>query len=132
MTSFLKKYDQFKELASIYESVTVRNQQVVRDGFSLYEEVDCFFNFLYHDHPDKLSKEYTKVVRLLSRRQVKQEMHRYFKPMSYAPGSGQWRLDRSALIRKILPFKAGSSPRKQEIKKVLDCLHCLPIQLFIE
>ena len=105
---------------------------MVRDGFSLYEEVDCFFNFLYHDHPDKLSKEYTKVVRLLSRRQVKQEMRRYFKSMSYAPGSGQWRLDRSALIREILPFKAGSSPRKQEIKVVLDCLHCQPIQLSIE
>jgi len=45
--------------------------------------------------------------------------------MSYAPRSGQWRLDRRNRIRKILPFKAGDSPQKQEIKEVLDCLHCL-------
>ena len=122
---FLKKCDQFKEFASLYESVTGRNQQMVREGFSLYEELDYFFNFLYHDHPDKPSKGCNKEVRSLSRRQVEKEILRYFKSMPYAPGSGQWRLDRSARIREILPFKAGSSPQKQEIKEVLDCLHCL-------
>ena len=122
---FLKKCDQFKEFASLYESVTGRNQRMVREGFSLYEELDYFFNFLYHDHPDKPSKEYTKEVRSLSRRQVEKEILHYFKSMPYAPGSGQWRLDRSARIREILPFKAGSSPRKDEIKEVLGCLHCL-------
>ena len=121
---FLKKCDQFKEFASIYESVTGRNQQMVREGFSLYEEVDYFFNYLYHDHPDKPSKGY-KRERSLTSREVKQEIHRYFKSMPYAPGSGQWRLDRGNRIRELLPFKAGSSPRKLEIKEVLDCLHCL-------
>ena len=63
---------------------------MIRDGFSLYEEVDYFFNYLYHDHPDKPSKEYTEEVRSLSRRQVKKERLRYFELMSisYAPGSG--------------------------------------------
>lgn len=122
---FLKKCNQFKEFASLYESVTGRNQQMVGDGFTLYEEVDYFFNFLYHDHPDKPSKEYNERKRSLTSREVKQEIHRYFKSMSYVPGSGQWRLDRRNRIRKILPFKAGSSPRKQEIKEVLGCLHCL-------
>lgn len=122
---FLKECDQFKEFASLYESVTGRNQQMVQEGFSLYEEVDYFFNYLYHDHPDKPSKEYTKVVRSLTSKEVKQEIRRYFKSMPYAPGSGQWRLDRRNRIRKILPFKAGSSPQKEKIKEVLDCLHCL-------
>ena len=122
---FLKKCDQFKEFASLYESVTGRNQQMVRDGFTLYEEVDYFFNFLYHDHPDKPSKEYNERKRSLTSREVKQEIHRYFKSMPYAPGSGQWRLDRRNRIRKILPFKAGDSPQKEEIKEVLGCLHCL-------
>ena len=45
--------------------------------------------------------------------------------MPYAPGSGQWRLDRGNHIRKILPFNAGDSPQKEEIKEVLGCLHCL-------
>lgn len=123
---FLKKCDQFKEFASLYESVTGRNQQMVREGFSLYEEVDYFFNYLYHYHPDRPSKEYTKEVRSLSRRQVEKEILRYFElmSMSYAPGSGQWRLDRSALIREILPFEI-QSPKKKEIREVLDCLHCL-------
>ncbi len=128
---FLKKCDQFKEFASLYESVTGRNQQMVREGFSLYEEVDYFFNYLYHYHPDMPSKEYTKEVRSLTPKEekkeirLKQEIRHYFKSMLYAPGSGQWRLDNRNLIRELLPFKAGSSPRKQEIKKVLDRLHCL-------
>ena len=122
---FLKKCDQFKEFASLYESVTGRNQQMVREGFSLYEEVDYFLNFLYHDHPNKPSKEYNQEVRSLTSREVKQEIRRYFKSMPYAPGSGLWRLDRRNRIRKILPFKAGDSPQMQEIREVLDCLHCL-------
>ena len=123
---FLKKCDQFKEFASLYESVTGRNQQMIREGFSLYEEVDYFFNYLYHYHPDEPSKEYTKEVRSLTSREVKQEIRRYFKlmSMSYAPGSGLWRLDRRDRIREILPFEI-QSPKKEEIKEVLGCLHCL-------
>ena len=124
---FLKKCDQFKDFASLYESVTGRNQQMVSDGFTLYEEVDYFFNFLYHRHPDKPSKEYTKEVRSLSRRRVKQEILRYFElmSMSYESEEEQWRLDRRNRIRELLPFKAGRSPRKEKIEEVLDCLHCL-------
>ncbi len=128
---FLKKCDQFKEFASLYESVTGRNQQMVREGFSLYEEVDYFFNYLYHYHPEKPSKEYTKEVRSLTPKEekkeirLKQEIRHYFKSMPYAPGSGQWRLKRRKRIRKILPFKADSSPGKEEIEEVLDRLHCL-------
>ncbi len=123
---FLKKCDQFKEFASLYESVTGRNQQMVREGFSLYEELDYFFNFLYHDHPDKPSKGCNK-NRSLTSREVKQEILRYFElmSMSYAPGRGLWRLDRRNRIRELLPFKAGDSPRKEKIEEVLECLHCL-------
>ena len=121
---FLKKCDQFKEFASLYESVTGRNQQMVREGFSLYEEVDYFFNYLYHDHLDKPSKEYTKGERSLTSREVKQEIRRYFKIMSYEPGSGMWRLERRDRIQEILPFEI-QSPKKKEIREVLDCLHCL-------
>ena len=125
---FFKKCDQFKEFASLYESVTGRNQQMVDDGFTLYEEVDYFFYYLYSNYPDKPSKEYKERKRSLTSGEVKQEkILRYFElmSMSYAPEEEQWRLDRRKRIRKILPFKAGSSPRKEEIEKVLDCLHCL-------
>lgn len=120
---FLKKCDQFKEFASLYESVTGRNQQMVDDGFTLYEEVDYFFNFLYHNHPDKPSKEYTKEVRSLNSRE--EEIRHYFELMSYESKKERWRLDRRNRIRELLPFKAGSSPRKEKIEEVLDCLHCL-------
>jgi hypothetical protein len=120
---FLKKCDQFKEFASLYESVTGRNQQMVDDGFTLYEEVDYFFNFLYHNHPDKPSKEYTKEVQSLNSRE--EEIRHYFELMSYESKKERWRLDRRNRIRELLPFKAGSSPRKEKIEEVLDCLHCL-------
>ena len=132
---FRKKCDQFKEFASLYESVTGRNQQMVREGFSLYEEVDYFFNYLYHDHPNTPSKEYTKEVRSFSsekekQKEVKQEIRRYFKLMSmfYDPEEEQWRLDRRNRIREILPFEIQSPKKKeikQEIEEVLDYLHCL-------
>ena len=120
---FLKKCDQFKEFASLYESVTGRNQQMVSDGFTLYEEVDYFFNYLYHDHPYQPSKEYTKEVRSLNSRE--EEIRHYFELMSYESKKERWRLDRRNRIRELLPFKAGSSPRKEKIEEVLDCLHCL-------
>ena len=120
---FLKKCDQFKEFASLYESVTGRNQQMVSDGFTLYEEVDYFFNYLYHDHPYQPSKEYTKEVRSLNSRE--EEIRHYFELMSYESNKERWRLKRRDRIREILPFKAGRSPQKQEIQEVLDCLHCL-------
>ena len=122
---FRKKCDQFKEFASLYESVTGRNQQMVGDGFTLYEEVDYFFNYLYHDHPEQPSKECTKEVRSLSHRRVEKEILHYFElmSMSYAPKKERWRLKRRNCIRKILPFKADYSPKKQEIREVLECLH---------
>lgn len=119
---FLKKCDQFKEFASLYESVTGRNQQMVSDGFTLYEEVDYFFNYLYHDHPYQPSKEYTKEVRSLTSRE--QEIRDYFEIMSYESEEEQWRLERRNYIREILPFEI-QSPKKEEIKEVLKRLHCL-------
>ena len=121
---FLKKCDQFKEFASLYESVTGRNQQMVDDGFTLYEEVDFFFNFLYHDHPYTPSKEYTKEVRSLTSEEKKQEIRDYFEIMSYESEEEQWRLERRNYIREILPFEI-QSPKKEEIKEVLKRLHCL-------
>lgn len=123
--SFLRKCDRFKEFAILYESTTGRNQQMVQEGFSLYQEVDYFLNYLYHDHPNRPSKRYTKEVRSLSQKKVKQEILRYFKEMGYSPGDGQWRLDRSAYIQKVLPFKKTQKPDKDKIKQILDCLHCL-------
>lgn len=122
---FLRKCDQFKEFASIYKSVTGRNQQMVQEGFSLYQEVDYFLNYLYHDHPNTPSKRHTEEVRSLSPKKVEREILRYFKEMDYIPGDGQWRLDRSAYIQKVLPFKKTQKPEKDKIKQVLDCLHCL-------
>ena len=122
---FLKKCDQFKEFASLYESVTGRNQQMVREGFSLYEEVDYFFFFLYDRHPEKPSKEYTKEVRSLKSKEKKiRQIRRYFKIMSYESEEEQWRLERRNYIREILPFEI-QSPKKEEIKEVLECLHSL-------
>ena len=122
---FLKKCDQFKEFASLYESVTGRNQQMVDDGFTLYEEVDYFFFFLYDRHPEKPSKEYTKEVRSLKSKEKKiRQIRRYFKIMSYESEEEQWRLERRNYIREILPFEI-QSPKKEEIKEVLECLHSL-------
>lgn len=122
---FLRKCDQFKEFASIYRSVTGRNQQMVQDGFSLYQEVDYFLNYLYHNHRNRPSRRYTKEARSLSQKKVKQEILRYFKEMVYSPKDDKWRLKRSTDIQELLPLKKTQKPEKDKIKQVLDCLHCL-------
>jgi hypothetical protein len=122
---FLQKCDKFILFAHLYERVTGRNKQMVDDGYSLYQEVDYFFNYLFHDGSQP-SKEYKhKKARTLDDNDRKREILKYFYQLPYKPHSEDWRLERTVYIQKVLDAKHISNLTMTEVKGVLGRLHCL-------
>ena len=97
---FLQKCDKFVAFALLYEKVTGRNQQMVKDGFSLYQEVDYFFNFLYHEDSRPSNEYKNKKARSLDDKAKKREIQKYFRQLPYHPHSEDWRLERTEYIQK--------------------------------
>ena len=124
------KYDavceKYKEFATLYVKVTGRNQQMVTDGFTLLQEVDYLFNYLYHDHPQTPSHG-QKVSRSLSQTQREHDIKKYFKDMCnhYKHDPQGWRLDRTRLVKKLLDKKHIKKLSWDDVKDVVFCLHCL-------
>lgn len=123
---FLLKCDKFKEFAKLYEEVTGRNKQMVADGFTLYQEVDYFFNYLYHDAPNKPSNVYKNgKLRTLTERHKRAEILKYFKQMPYDKSSEHFRLDRSVFIQEQLDPENIDNLTMKNIKEIFNCFHCL-------
>ena len=122
---FLQKCDKFVSFALLYEKVTGRNQQMVKDGFSLYQEVDYFFNFLYHEDSRPSNEYKNKKARSLDDKAKKREIQKYFRQLPYHPHSEDWRLERTEYIQKVLDANHISKLTMTEVKCVLSRLHCL-------
>lgn len=124
--NFLTKCDKFRDFANFYEQTTGRHPQMVNDGFTLYQEVDYFFNYLYHNAPNTPSYAYkNNPARPLSLKQKRAEVLKYFKQMPYDKTSVQDRISRSTFIQKQLSPNNITHLSPQDIKAVLACLHCL-------
>ena len=119
---YTAKCDAYKDFAILYESCTGRNQDMVKLGYSLYQEIDYFFNYLYHDCNGKPSNKCI-VPRNLTKAQAKSEIIKYFKTMKY-DHSQDWRLDRTSLVRRLLSPTNISSITSKDIKEICMCLHC--------
>lgn len=119
---YTAKCDAYKDFATLYEKYTGRNQDMVKLGYSLYQEIDYFFNYLYHDCNGQPSNKCAK-PRTLTKGQVKAEIIRYFKTMKYNHDQ-DWRLKRTERVRKLLSPANISSISSQDIKEVCMCLHC--------
>ena len=100
-------YEKYKEFANIYEQITCRNPQMVTDGYTLFQEIDYLFNYLYHDHPETPSRG-LKDARNLTSFQRDKAISKYYKDMCefYANHPQHWRLDRTKLIQKTLNVNA--------------------------
>lgn len=124
------KYDALCEnylsFAKLYENVTGRNPQMVADGFTLLQEVDYLFNYLYHDHP-KTPSHGIKVPKRLSDIQKEKAISTYFKDMCnhYTHDPQHWRLERTRTIQKLLDKKHIKKLSWDDVKDVVFCLHCL-------
>ena len=123
---FLSKCDKFIDFAHFYEKTTGRNPQMVSDGFTLYQEIDYFFNYLYHNAPKKPSNIYkNKKARTLTDTQKRLEVLKFFKQMPYNKDSEYFRIERSLFIQdKLMPSNISKITMK-DVKDILDCFHCL-------
>lgn len=124
------KYDALCEkyihFANLYEKITGRNPKMVKDGFTLLQEVDYLFNYLYHDHPQTPSHG-QEVTRQISEKQREKEVKKYFKDMCahYSKEPQHWRLDSTRKVQKILGIAAIKKMKWNGVEEVANCLHCL-------
>lgn len=116
------KCDAYKDFAILYENCTGRNQDMVKLGYSIYQEIDYFFNYLYHDCNGKPSNKCI-VPRHLTKAQTKSEIKKYFKTMKYDHRQ-EWRLERTSLVRRLLSPTNISSITSKDINDICMCLHC--------
>ena len=118
--------EKYKSFAALYERVTGRNKKMKADGFTLLQEVDYLFNFLYHDHP-KTPSHGQNQPRKLSEIQKEKDIKTYFNEMCdhYTKDSQKWRLKRTKIIQKNLDKKVIKKIGWKEVKDVVSCLHCL-------
>ena len=98
---------------------------MVKDGFSIYQEVDYFFNFLYHEDSRPSNEYKNKKARSLDDKAKKREIQKYFRQLPYHPHSEDWRLERTEYIQKALDSNHISKLTMTEVKGVLSRLHCL-------
>ena len=117
--------EEYIKFATLYEKITGRNIKMKNDGFTLLQEVDYLFNFLYHDHPRKPSRNQKK-RRILTDEQREKEIKKYFKEMSdrYEIDPQEWRNKRKRIIQKRLNPNAIQNLGWDEAKEVVNCLHC--------
>lgn len=124
------KYDaaceKYNDFAQLYKKLTGRNPKMVKAGFTLLQEVDYFFNYLYHDHPQIPSNGQT-IPRSLSAIQRDKDILRYFKDMClwYDNNPQEWRLDRTTKIRYLLAPNHIDRLTWVDVKEVIKCFHCL-------
>lgn len=118
--------DKYKEFAQLYDSQTGRNPKMVKDGYTLLQEVDYLFNYLYHDHPNTPSHG-QKVQRTISDGNRNKEIIRYYKDMCswYDKDPQSWRLDRTKTVQTLLAPGRIDKLSWDDVKDVIMCLHCL-------
>lgn len=124
------KYDaaceEYLRFANRYKKITGRNTQMVKDGFTLFQEVDYLLNFIYHDHPDQPAKGF-KIPRKLATAAMDQEILRYFNEMSswYSDHPQSERLSRTKRIQRLLAPGQIDKLSRNDVKEVVKCFHCL-------
>lgn len=122
---YLAACDQYSDFATFYKKVTGRNQDMENDGYTLFQEVDYFFNYLYHDHPLTPSN---KVIqkRALTEKEREKEVRKYFKQLEtyYLSNKQSWRLQRTHLIKNKLSPNNIKNINWNDISEVVKCFHC--------
>lgn len=115
------KYDDF---AKLYASVVTRDNMFVNNGYTLYQEVDCFFNYLFHDHYSKPSSK--GILRNLDNNARKQEIRKYYRQMmrDYGDDAQLWRVKNSTFLQDHLTPENISRLTINDVEAVVNRLQC--------
>lgn len=120
------KCEYYKQFAAQYEQTTGRNERMVRNGFSLLQEIDYLFNYLYNDHPSRPSNN-CSTPRSVSDDKRQKEIIKYFELMSkhYEESQQIYRVQDSEEIQSRLSPNKIDRLTWDDVREVLKRLHCL-------
>lgn len=122
--SLLSAYNNFVKL---YE----KNCPRLIPRLSVYQEVDGFFNYLFHEHPLKPSYPYMEKepYRPLNEenqiKEIKSYAKQYMKWLTENPTFENYRFKCIRTIKKHLSKSHIDILSESEVKEVVNCLHCM-------
>lgn len=122
------------DFAELYEKHVGR----IIPKLPLYQETDAFFNYLFHEHPNTPSNEYSrKASRKLNKKQFESELKDYslqFREwMRRYPQSEDYRLSNIKTIKTLLTKEHLNKLTLNDVDQVVGCFHCMksmPINKF--
>lgn len=123
---YLLSLDYYKEFATIYETYGGR----LNPRITLFQEIDSFFNFLFHDHEKKPSNKYLKQkARKLNESQRIQQFKKYY--IDYTqwfnenPDYDLYRLKKINFAKKNLHKKKIYTIQPEVVREIVNSLHCM-------
>lgn len=122
----LQQLNTYIKFTKLYESNTNR----VLPNLPIYQEIDSFFNYLFHEHPQKPSKEYlTKDSRLLKDTERLKELKKYFSQyeawLKKNPSFEDYRYANIKSFQQKLSKTYIDKLQKKEIEEIIDMMHCM-------
>lgn len=116
----------YKNFTKIYETIAER----LLIDLPIYQEIDSFFNYLFHEHPNKPSNKYLKVKnRVLTEKERISELKKYFNQyknwLKNNPKFEEYRFVNIETIQQKLSKENIEYLKKEEIETVVSKLHCM-------
>jgi hypothetical protein len=126
LDKYKAKCKKYQEFADLYAKVTKRHPQMIKEGFSLFQEIDFFFNYLYHDHPNTPSNK-LKQVQEMTEEDKKRLIKRYFGDMQKDPNVriSNARPATSIRIRELLKPENIEKLSWSHVEDVIRQFHCM-------
>lgn len=122
------KCDMYYHFSQEYKRVTGCVKCFKGKGYTLYQEIDLFFNYLFHDHANTPSVNITQVVNLTPK-QREDKIEQYFTAFeNYCKKDDSHMIDkkwRSDTVKKLLAKENIGKLKKNQIKKVVSCIYAL-------
>lgn len=117
----ISSYNHFK---SVYKKLKIR----IFPYLPIFQEIDSFFNYLFHEHPDIPShKYYSESFREISDREREDSIIKYsksFKSWSQ-DNSEKYRLENIKLIKRKLSEQNIRKLKHSDLERITKCFHCM-------
>ena len=119
----LTYYNHFKELYIFHVNR-------IFPKLPIYQEIDSFFNFLFHEHPNIPShKFYKEKYRVITEKQRLKDLKKYHKEFHIWVINNRitenYRIDNINLIHKKLSLKNINKINRNDLEEITKCFHCM-------
>ena len=117
----ISSYNHFK---SVYKKLKIR----IFPYLPIFQEIDSFFNYLFHEHPDIPShKYYSESFREISDRERKDSIIKYSKSFKNwsQDNSEKYRLENIEIIKRKLSEQNILKLKHSDLVRITKCFHCM-------